>query len=307
MRGTIQFYGITQDPVTSDYALVFELKNCSLRSYLNQNYNLMTWKMRLSILECICTGLQVVHDCDLVHKDLHINNILINELTYFDDAENLESTCITDFGFCRPANEVSSHLKIYGVMPYMAPEVLRGGPYTASSDIYSLGVIINEVISITPPFNKESHDHYLALDICRGRRPEISEETPEFLRELIQKCWDANPENRPSSWEIATLLNDFKYTKGEKNNEPSYEYTEQYKKLITSSYNFTELTKQNSSKMQMQLKTHPQAIYTSRLISSSNLPEPMNCQDQEEFVSSRDTVQVQTGEFIIVTHFLSFV
>src|SRR5437016_1181779 len=105
-------------------------------------------------------------------------------------------------------------------MPYMAPEILRGKPYTKASDIYSLGIIINEIISIVPPFNEEPHDYYLAIDICYGRRPEIREETPKILKELINKCWNANPENRPSSDEIDTSINDFirkvnvnKYTK----------------------------------------------------------------------------------------------
>ena len=50
--------------------------------------------------------------------------------------------------------------------------------------------------------------------------------------------------------------------------------------------------------LEMQLKTHPQAIYTSRPFNFQNLPEPINCPNQQEFVSSRNILQIQTGEFL---------
>ena len=93
--------------------------------------------------------------------------------------DDLFTTFISDFGFCKPADENSSN-NVYGVMPYMAPEILRGKEYAKESDVYLLGIVMNEIISIVPPFNKESHDEHLALDICRGKRPKIREETPEF-------------------------------------------------------------------------------------------------------------------------------
>jgi len=47
----------------------------------------------------------------------------------------------------------------------MAPEILRGREYTKASDMYSFGIIMNEIISVVPPFNDEPHDEHLALDI----------------------------------------------------------------------------------------------------------------------------------------------
>jgi serine/threonine protein kinase len=49
-------------------------------------------------------------------------------------------TYISDFGFCRPADEDLDKKRIYGVMPYMEPELLRGKGYTQKSDLYSLGM-----------------------------------------------------------------------------------------------------------------------------------------------------------------------
>ncbi|RIA88986.1 kinase-like domain-containing protein [Glomus cerebriforme] len=147
----------------------------------------------------------------------------------------------------------------------MAPEILRGKEYTKKSDIYSLGIIMNEIISIIPPFNDEPHDLQLALDICRGKRPKIRDETPEFLKELIQKCWDANPENRPSSEEVLNKIDTY---------ENDHYVQIELKKLPELTYNFTSITK-STSKTQL-YEMHAQAIYTSRFLNLSNLPERLN-------------------------------
>src|SRR6266498_2475825 len=95
---------------------------------------------------------------------------------------------------------------VYGVLPYMAPEVLRGYQYTKASDIYSFGIIMNEFLSEEIPFNDISHDHILSVKICKGLRPKISEDIPKFLADLIIKCWDAKAENRPTAKELSKIL-----------------------------------------------------------------------------------------------------
>src|SRR5256885_469592 len=120
----VGLYGVTKDPNTQNYALVLELKNGGLRSYLDQNYNSLSWKMKLNITLDLCFGLINLHDNSLIHKDLHIGNVLYSMV----DKNDMDIS-ICDFGFCKPANEISSTFNTYGVMPYMAPEILRGKKY----------------------------------------------------------------------------------------------------------------------------------------------------------------------------------
>ncbi|RIA80568.1 hypothetical protein C1645_838464, partial [Glomus cerebriforme] len=102
-------------------------------------------------------------------------------------------------------------------------------------------------------------------------------ETPDFLKELIQKCWDAIPENRPSSTEVKNEIAKIKH---------NFEGLEN---------NFTPITKSTTKTTKPKLyETHTQAIYTSRLLNLSNLPEPVNCPNQEGFISSRNTAEVNT-------------
>ncbi|GBC04148.1 hypothetical protein RclHR1_05540001 [Rhizophagus clarus] len=267
----IKCFGITQDPITYDYALVLQyMENGDLRKYLKRTINTLTWKRRMSNIYDICLAIDNIHKHRLMHKDLHPGNIFIDSTFAY----------IGDFGFCMPANENiknSTKKNIYGVLPYMAPEILRGKPHTLASDIYSLGVIINEIITVIPPFNNQPHDLYLALDICRGLRPNIRSETPDSLKELIKKCWDAKPENRPTSKEILCKLSD---NLSEYKNIP----------IIRLSYNLNE-----SNEIQL----HPLASYTSRLLNFQNLPEPINCPNQQEFTSSR-YMKIQTGQVNIL-------
>src|ERR1043165_1243921 len=97
--------------------------------------------------------------------------------------------------------------KIYGVMPYVAPEILRGNPYTQAADIYSFGIIMYFVAIGKQPFADCAHDEILALNICNGIRPEINEpEAPKCYIDLMKKCWDNNPDNRPNATEIFRLI-----------------------------------------------------------------------------------------------------
>jgi len=81
---------------------------------------------------------------------------------------------------------------MFGVIPYMAPEVLLRKSYTKESDIYSFGMIMWEYTTGKKPFYNRYHNHCLILDILEGKRLEITEDTPEFYAGLMKKCWDSN-------------------------------------------------------------------------------------------------------------------
>src|SRR5947208_2187407 len=111
----IQCYGITKDPETNNVIMVMKYAQYgSLRQYLNKEFNSLHWEDKLWNLYMIAYGLSQIHDNGLIHRNFHCGNILNN----FSDG-----SLITDLGFCKPANVDNN--KIYGVLPYVAPEVLR--------------------------------------------------------------------------------------------------------------------------------------------------------------------------------------
>src|SRR5437870_4867625 len=86
---------------------------------------------KVNQLAKIAQGLKDIHAKNLVHRDFHSGNIL----------KGLKKTdcLITDLGLCKPVNEADQEKKIFGVLPYVAPEILLRKPYTQASDIYSFG------------------------------------------------------------------------------------------------------------------------------------------------------------------------
>ncbi|GES92489.1 kinase-like domain-containing protein [Rhizophagus clarus] len=191
-----EIYGITQDPNTLNYMIVLkEMPMGDLRS----NLMIKKWNPndKFYNLYEITSSLSALHKCNLVHGDLHSGNILFKDIF---------TAYISDFGLSKPANQSINYGTIYGVLPYIAPEVLRGKPYTKASDIYSLGIIMWEFTSGSPAFNDRPHDFNLSLDICKGLRPKIIEATEFDYVELMKRCWDADPDKRPTADELAEIF-----------------------------------------------------------------------------------------------------
>src|SRR5688572_28887223 len=67
-------------------------------------------------------------------------------------------------------------------------------------------MIMWEFISGIPPFNDKAHDYQLALSICKGKRPEMIENTPQCYIDLMKKCWDKDSSKRPNASEIVKII-----------------------------------------------------------------------------------------------------
>ncbi|GBC22208.1 uncharacterized protein OCT59_024065 [Rhizophagus irregularis] len=286
----VQCFGITQDPNNKEYMMVIEYCNDgNLRNYLNKSENYINYKSKIDKLQQIARGLLDIHNAEKIHKDFHSGNILFSYYPY-----------ISDLGMCQPANikQTVKEEGIYGVLPYMAPEVLRGQQYTKAADIYSFGIIMNEFLSEEIPFNDIPHNEFLAIKICKGFRPTISKDIPKLLADLIIKCWDAEIKNRPTTKELYQLLKkwnveiknikDGKDGENSENGDNSEIYFQIKECDKISKEKFKNRLNEDKSKS---FKTHPQAIYTSRLLNFKNLPKPVNSSDLSSFQFSSDTAQ----------------
>ena len=111
-----------------------------------------------------------------------------------------------------------------------------------------------EVLTSYPPYYNISHNEKLAMDICEGLKPEIKCEIPQFLKEIMEKCWNIEPLNRPTAEELKSELDKYLV----KDNEMRKQVNKQINVANKSNKNFIQYDPK---------EMHPEAIFTSRLIS----------------------------------------
>ncbi|RHZ88735.1 hypothetical protein Glove_21g102 [Diversispora epigaea] len=196
----LQCYGITKDPNTNNNIIVMEFaEDGSLHSDLRRNINEINWQTKLERLYCIATGIEQIHNNNLIHRDLHSGNILmgVNGI--------LGSIRIADLGLCRNIG-ISTDF-VYGIIPYVAPEIFKDSSYSQASDVYSFGMLMWEFTSGHRPFFNRSHNQNLIHEIIGGLRPEFTDDTPKVFIDLMKSCWDSNALNRPIITEIREKFN----------------------------------------------------------------------------------------------------
>ncbi|RIA89746.1 kinase-like domain-containing protein, partial [Glomus cerebriforme] len=139
--------------------------NGDLYSYLEESMGILCWRDIVDILWSISEGLNFIHEHDLNHGNLHGGNILVETKMNSIDAK------IADAGLYRLVDKHSSSQQIYGVIPFVAPEVLGGNIPTKESDIYSFGMIMWMLSAGIRPYCDRPHDKQLINEICSGLRP----------------------------------------------------------------------------------------------------------------------------------------
>jgi tetratricopeptide (TPR) repeat protein len=156
----------------------------------------------LSIAEQICQGLSEAHRHDVIHRDLKPQNIMI---------DNDGTARIMDFGIARllQAGEMTDSGLIIGTPEYMSPEQVEGKKIGRQSDIYSLGVILFEMVTGRVPFKGDTP---LSIALKQKAEPpphpkKFNSLVPDSLGRVILKCLDKNPARRyPSTEELLVDL-----------------------------------------------------------------------------------------------------
>ncbi|RIB30491.1 kinase-like domain-containing protein [Gigaspora rosea] len=206
LMGTkLKIYGLAQNTETNEYLMAFQYAdNGSLYKFLSKNFQELTWQTKLKLLCDISNDLYNIHGAGYIHADFHSGNILQDK-----GISNVIQSYISDMGLSKKYNENDSKDCIYGVMPYVAPEVLSGQKFTQAADIYSFGIIMLEMSTGQRPFDGYQFNDELAVKICIGLRPEFAPGTPECYVKLAKQCMDSDPQKRPYAYKIRDILNDW--------------------------------------------------------------------------------------------------
>ena len=246
----------------------------NLRQYLKSHYSKLNLNHKLQFLRDTARGLKDIHNKGFIHKDLHSGNIL-------NEDQFGKYSYITDLGLCKPVDEQGEE-KIHGVLPYVAPEVLRGKKYTPSADIYSFGIIACEILSGLPPYHNLPHNEFLTLKICQGLRPKVNNvKVPPLLENLIDQCLDADPLKRPTADKLLNIIDNWleEIDNNKYNKDEDIEFSEFYKQYKEAEELNESITSKSKIVSSSSYTIHSQAIYTSRLLDYKNLPEPQNSKE----------------------------
>ncbi len=225
-------------------------ENGNLYSYLDEAQGMLCWRDIVEILWGISGGIEYIHESGLVHGNLHGGNLLVE-----NEQDSIDAR-IADVGLHGPIDKKNSN-DIYGVLPYIAPEIFKGNPLTKASDIYSFGIIMWTLSAGIRPWCNRPHDLKLASEICSGLRPEIIDGTPNVYIQLMTQCWDSDPSKRPTAFQLYKLIESWVTAICDDPN-PS-ELSDQFD--IAEEKKFSDLER---NKFHQEI--HSQAFYTSRFL-----------------------------------------
>jgi serine/threonine protein kinase len=91
---------------------------------------------------------------------------------------------------------------------WLAPEVMMGKDYGPSADVYSLGIVLWEIVTGREPYAEFNFQLSSMLEdqILLGLRPTLPDSCPEFFAAVVRRCWHRVPSQRPSANEIMPML-----------------------------------------------------------------------------------------------------
>ena len=175
------------------YIVMEFVDGTDLKKYIQENHPIPYNKV-IKIMVQILSGISNAHANGIIHRDIKPHNILIDH----------EGTVkITDFGIAvaLSQNSITQTNSILGSVQYMSPEQARGNLVTKQSDVYSLGIVLYEMLTGTVPFEGESAVS-VALKHFQAPIPSLREfdsRVPQPLENVVLKATAKEPKNRYAS------------------------------------------------------------------------------------------------------------
>jgi len=134
----------------------------------------------------IATALDVLHERELLHRDVKPANVIVDESG---------SAALADFGLARGTADtvLTSPGRVSGTVDYLAPEVIRGEPITPASDVYALGCLAYECLAGEPPFGSRPVAEAIVAHLTATPEPLASKLSPAVLQALAKGPADRPP------------------------------------------------------------------------------------------------------------------
>ncbi|MEO8698827.1 MAG: protein kinase [Kofleriaceae bacterium] len=206
---TITAYELGEDPTGPLYIVMELLHGESL--YENfRAHGVLAWPRMVAIARMICNSLGEAHSLGIVHRDLKPANINLEKRD-----GNPDFVKVLDFGIAKiiresemDTMELTQAGQMIGTFDYMAPEQMVGGQCTARTDIYTLGVMVYEMIGGRRPFAEATSPTAMLASLLTQTPPPLSTlvRVPPELDRILMRCLEREPQNRYD--DVAELAHD---------------------------------------------------------------------------------------------------
>ena len=216
------------------YYIVMELiQGKTLKDIIIEEKGPLPWKWSVNVAIQIASALEMAHKNNIVHRDIKPHNIIITEdgiakVTDFGIAKAVSNSTITAFG------------KTIGSVHYFSPEHARGGYTDAKSDLYSLGVVLYEMVTGKVPFDADTPVSVALKHMQEDPIPPIEENSnlPEAVNKIILKALKKDPMLRyqTSTELLQDLRMALKNPAGDFVEEVDYDPTAKTQKISTNQY-----------------------------------------------------------------------
>ena len=178
--------------ITADYIVMELIDGITLKQYMEKK-GVLNWKETLHFAIQIAKALEHAHSKGIVHRDINPHNVMVLKNG---------SVKVTDFGIARMMSKGNTLTKeALGSVHYISPEQAKGGRVDSRSDIYSLGVVMYEMMSGRPPYDGESPVAVAIQHINGGAAmpSTLNPNIPGGLEQIIMRAMAHEPSERYTS------------------------------------------------------------------------------------------------------------
>ncbi len=182
------------------YIVMEYVEGITLKTYIEKKGQL-SFKESISISIQVARGIEAAHNKHLIHRDIKPQNIMIS---------TEGKVKVTDFGIARAASSNTISADVMGSVHYASPEQARNGFVDGRSDIYSLGIVMYEMVTGRVPFDGDTTVAVALQHLQEEMTPPstYAPDLPISMEKIILKCTQKNPDRRYQT--IGELLNDLR-------------------------------------------------------------------------------------------------